>query len=271
MREKTTLWRESPSILLLITLYFLQGLPLGLATGSLSILLSPHATLTKIGIFSISAYPYSLKLLYAPLIDSVYPRGPKSPGRRRTWIIPLQILQGILFWASASIAQSWVEAGDVSKLTYLFFVLVFFAASQDVAVDGWALTLLNRNNIAYASTCQTIGMNLGYSVSFPIFLAMNDPAFSARMRSWLFLAPQPGRPLWDLATFMRLCGILFLAVTVLVGLKAEALDEEETDRTQPAGAKIKEAYEQLWSVVRLKGKIGIERAASSIASSMHAP
>jgi len=29
----------------------------------------------------------------------------------------------------------------------------------------------------YASTCQTVGMNLGYFTSFTVFLALNDPDF----------------------------------------------------------------------------------------------
>lgn len=30
---------------------------------------------------------------------------------------------------------------------------------------------------SYASTCQTVGMNLGYFTSFTVFLALNDPDF----------------------------------------------------------------------------------------------
>lgn len=74
MTDAKTLWADAPNMLVLVLLYFLQGLPLGLATGSLSILLRSHASLTQIGLFSMSSYPYSLKLLYAPIIDSFYPK-----------------------------------------------------------------------------------------------------------------------------------------------------------------------------------------------------
>ena len=33
------------------------------------------------------------------------------------------------------------------SITCLFFVLVLLAATQDIAVDGWALTLLSRKHI----------------------------------------------------------------------------------------------------------------------------
>ena len=40
-----------------------------------------------------------------------------------------------------------VENADVVAITALFFLLVLMAATQDIAVDGWALTLLARNNV----------------------------------------------------------------------------------------------------------------------------
>lgn len=33
------------------------------------------------------------------------------------------------------------------SITALFFLLVLLAATQDIAVDGWALTLLSRKNV----------------------------------------------------------------------------------------------------------------------------
>ncbi len=43
--------------------------------------------------------------------------------------------------------QCRVESADVVSITALFFLLVLMAATQDIAVDGWALTLLARNNV----------------------------------------------------------------------------------------------------------------------------
>lgn len=39
------------------------------------------------------------------------------------------------------------QAADVVGITSLFFVAVLLAATQDIAVDGWALTLLSKRNI----------------------------------------------------------------------------------------------------------------------------
>lgn len=43
---------------------------------------------------------------------------------------------------------------------------------------GWALTLLSEENLSFASTAQTIGLNTGYFLSFTVFLALNSPEFA---------------------------------------------------------------------------------------------
>ena len=49
--------------------------------------------------------------------------------------------------ASADWAEQRLAAADIGSITALFFALVLLAATQDIAVDGWALTLLSRRNI----------------------------------------------------------------------------------------------------------------------------
>ena len=53
---------------------------------------------------------------------------------------------------------------NVQLLTIFFTVLYLFMATQDIAVDGWALTMLSRENVGYGSVCNTIGQLLGYSL-----------------------------------------------------------------------------------------------------------
>ena len=128
----------------------------------------------QIGIFSLAGYPYSFKLLWSPLVDSCY-----SPtfGRRKSWIVPLQLASALLMICFAPWANEKLEAADVNSITLLFFFLVLLAATQDIAVDGWALTLLSRKHVGYAATCQTVGMNIGYFTSFTVFIALNDADF----------------------------------------------------------------------------------------------
>lgn len=56
--------------------------------------------------------------------------------------------------------------------------LLICPSVTDIAVDGWALTLLSQENLSFASTCQTIGLNTGFFASFTVFLALNSETFS---------------------------------------------------------------------------------------------
>ncbi|SRR6266404_5673891 len=65
---------------------------------TLPFLLRERLSYSKIAIFTLSSYPYSLKLLWSPFVDAwFFP----SVGRRRSWIIPMQTILGcIMLWMS---------------------------------------------------------------------------------------------------------------------------------------------------------------------------
>lgn len=79
------------------------------------------------GLFSISSYPYSFKLLWSPIVDSVYSA---AFGRRKSWIVPVQLVSAALLMFSADWIQAQYEAGGVVPLTVLFFFFVLLAATQ---------------------------------------------------------------------------------------------------------------------------------------------
>ena len=45
-------------------------------------------------------------------------------------------------------------------------------ATQDIAVDGWALTMLSKRNVGLASTCNTVGQTIGYFSAYTGFLSL---------------------------------------------------------------------------------------------------
>lgn len=235
---KAPLTREDKKgIALLIVLYVIQGVPLGLAMETLPFLLRERLSYSKIAIFTLSSYPYSLKLLWSPFVDSwFFP----SIGRRRSWIIPMQtVLGSIMLWMSFNVQVFLDNAADhIYTLTVIFTLLVVIAATQDIAVDGWSLTLLSRENISYASTCQTVGLTTGWLMSFTVFLALNSEAFSAR---W-------GTPILTLGTYLRFWSIVCFGVTLwLICVqkeRKEILSEEETNITS--------VYKTIWSISQLK-------------------
>ena len=62
---------------------------------------------------------------------------------------------------------------NVPYLTYFFLVLYFLMATQDIAVDGWALTMLSKENVGYASTCNSIGQVFGIFLSNQVSLCLS--------------------------------------------------------------------------------------------------
>ena len=77
----------------------------------------------------------------APVVDSVYV---KRFGRRKSWVVPMQLLVGGVLIALSS-SLELLLASDPPKILVLtagVFLLDFMVATQDIAVDGWALTLL---------------------------------------------------------------------------------------------------------------------------------
>ena len=51
-------------------------------------------------------------------------------------------------------------------LTVMFFFFNFLAATQDVAVDGWALTMLKPVNVGLAATCNQAGVSSTLGLRF---------------------------------------------------------------------------------------------------------
>ncbi|KAF2397544.1 acetyl-coenzyme A transporter 1 [Trichodelitschia bisporula] len=215
------------NFLLLVLLYFLQGVPMGLASGSVPFLLKQHVSYAQMGVFSLASYPYSLKLLWSPIIDACW--SPKL-GRRKSWILPIQTLSGLgMIWLAGNIEAMMVHAGEnngdnVWGFTWWWFALVFMCATQDIAVDGWALTLLSHENLSYASTAQTVGLTAGQFLSSTVFLAFNSKDFANK---WFRSVPGD-TGLVTLSGALATAGWLYLIVTVgLALLKREELTKND--------------------------------------------
>ncbi|XP_069856179.1 acetyl-coenzyme A transporter 1 isoform X2 [Dipodomys merriami] len=181
---------ELGSILLLLLLYVLQGIPLGLAGSVPLILQSKNVSYTDQAFFSFVFWPFSLKLLWAPLVDAVYL---KSFGRRKSWLVPTQYVLGLfMIYLSTQVDRLLGNTDgrppDVVALTVTFFLFEFLAATQDIAVDGWALTMLSRENVGYASTCNSVGQTAGYFLGNVLFLALESADFCNK---YLRFQPQP--------------------------------------------------------------------------------
>lgn len=245
--ESKAVWVEdSMSMCILLVLYTLQGIPMGLS-GSLPLIMKEKGVSYEgLSLFSLVALPFSLKLLWAPIVDSIFIQ---SVGRRKSWLIPVQILCGILMVISASHMEVWMgdanahKGPNVELLTGYFMLLYFLMATQDIAVDGWALTMLSRKNVGYASMCNAVGQSFGYFLANQGFIALSDPTWCKR-----FLGMTNNATLVNLPGFMQFWGVVFLVTTLFiwVGKTEKPLEESEI----PEG--VVSTYKQVISIFKLR-------------------
>lgn len=236
--------QDRRNFLLLVLLYFLQGIPMGLAGGSVPFLLKKHLSYGQIGVFSLASYPYSLKLLWSPIVDAVWST---RVGRRKSWILPIQFFSGFgMIYMGGRAAKMMVaaEAEDGSGVwtfTLWWFFLVFLCATQDIAVDGWALTLLSPPHLSYASTAQTVGLTAGQFLSYTVFLAFESPDFA---NHWFRQVPsQEG--VMTLGGYLTFWGYAYLIVTL--GLALFKREEKTKDRNG-----ILSVYQSMLGILKLR-------------------
>ncbi|TWU76976.1 hypothetical protein ED733_007356 [Metarhizium rileyi] len=236
--------RDQRSFMLLVLLYFLQGIPMGLAMGSVPFLLKNHMSYGEIGIFSLASYPYSLKLFWSPFVDAVW-----SPriGRRKTWIVPIQFLSGFsMLWLGSHVEKMMATTGQPGGPTVWgfmmwWFFLVLMCATQDIAVDGWALTLLSPENVSYASTAQTVGLTAGHFMSYTVFLALNASDFANK---WFRSVPSE-EGLVSLGGYLTFWGWTYIIVTIGLGF----LKREEKSQNEDG---VWDVYRIMWGILKLK-------------------
>lgn len=235
--------KDKGSIILLLILYILQGVPIGLAASIPIILQTKKIGYRQQALFSLVSWPFTIKLLWAPVVDSIYN---SQFGRRKSWLIPCQYLIGVTMISLSFFVDDLMGEGGgaprVVVLTIVFFFLHFLTATQDIAVDGWALTMLSKENVGLASTCNSVGQTAGYFISYTLLLAFNSPDFC---NNYIRSVPQE-KGIADLPTFLFHFGVVFILVTSgILWFKKEKKEEHQSD------GKISTGYMHLVRVLKL--------------------
>merc|ERR1719369_1553166 len=235
-KEKSGIAGDERNILVLLFLYILQGIPLGLAAAIPLILTNRNVSYKQQAEFSFAFWPFSIKLLWAPIVDSCFL---SRFGRRKTWLVPIQYLLGAtMFVLSINVDHYLGDGGttnqpNVQMLTAMFFFLNFLAATQDIVVDGWALTMLQRHNVGYASTCNSVGQTAGYFLGYVFYMALESYG------------------LGTLSGFLQFWAVVFMITTTLVALlKNEEDCSAGTVKDEPQLG-VRQTYKLLWDIVRL--------------------
>lgn len=188
-QEQPNLQGDRANVALLTFLYFMQGVVSGLSAAMPLLLQNYGASYTQQAQFSMAVWPFSLKLVWAPIIDSLYS---KRFGRRKSWLIPTQFFTGVFMLTLSFYINLWLSGNgqkpNIVILTVLYFGLNFLAASQDVTVDGWAVQMVKRRNTGYIATCNQCGQKTGFFVGFALFTALESAEFCNK---YLRNVPQP--------------------------------------------------------------------------------
>ncbi|HEV2196800.1 MAG TPA: MFS transporter [Candidatus Acidoferrum sp.] len=125
-----------PKTVTMLLLGFSSGLPFYLVGNTFGYWLrDEHTSLTAIGFLSWVGLAYSLKFLWAPLIDRVDLPLFKRLGHRRGWMMFSQIAVGL---AMVAMGGTGTKAG-LGRLGALALIVAFAAATQDIVVDAWRI------------------------------------------------------------------------------------------------------------------------------------
>lgn len=146
MRSVVGSWR----LLSVALLSFASGLPLGLVWFAIPAWMAREGVdIRVIGLFTLAQAPWSFKLVWSPWMDR-YP--PPFLGRKRGWILIGQVaLFAVTLWLAGVSHRPeavWVIGG-------LSLAIAFASATQDIAIDAYAVEVLERGEQGIATGSRT--------------------------------------------------------------------------------------------------------------------
>jgi len=134
---------------------FAGGLPLLLTLTVLQAWLSQEGvSLATIGMAGLVGLPYSIKFLWAPLVDRFKPF---ALGRRRGWLLLTQLaLVASIVWLGFQDPSSNIWGVLVASVS-----VTFFSATQDIVIDAYRRETLADDEQGLAASFYTYGYRLG--------------------------------------------------------------------------------------------------------------
>ena len=161
MNSKNTLNIQKISALSLsvvVVLYLAHALPLYFYNVALpAILRHQGVDLRWIGMLSLLYIPWAFKFFWAPLIDRFYF---KKLGKRKTWLLFTQIA---LVLGVVALALTQFDYG-LGVFVIVGLWISTFAATQDIAIDGYTVETFSESEYRLGSMAQSIGVALGSMV-----------------------------------------------------------------------------------------------------------
>jgi len=143
-----------PKMAVLLFLGFSSGLPFYLTSKTLQgWMTTAKVDLATIGFFSLVTLPYSLKFVWAPVMDRYIP---PFLGRRRGWVVITQVL---LLLAIAAMSLHDPQTG-LRMLAVNAIAIAFFSASQDISLDAYRTDVLETREMGAGAAVFVMGYRI---------------------------------------------------------------------------------------------------------------
>lgn len=157
-----------PKMLVMLLTGFSSGLPLLLTGSTLKFWMREEGLdLTTIGFFGLVGLPYTVKFLWAPLMDRIVP---PFGGRRRGWMlitqVSLMIALGFMAFAQPSV--------HLPAIVGLCLLIAFASASQDIVLDAYRREYLKDEELGIGSSVFVNGYRIGLLASGALALVLAE-------------------------------------------------------------------------------------------------
>ncbi len=152
----------------MLVLGFASGLPLALTSGTLQAWATVEGVpLQEIGFLTLVGTAYTIKFLWAPLVDRF---APPLLGRRRGWMLVTQVLLAAAILAMGALSPS----SALMPLALLAVLVAFLSATQDIAFDAYCTDVLRKEERGAGAAIKVMGYRLAMIVSGGLALIMAD-------------------------------------------------------------------------------------------------
>jgi MFS transporter, PAT family, beta-lactamase induction signal transducer AmpG len=221
-----------PRVLVVLLLGFSAGLPLALSGETLRVWLADRGVdLGTIGLLTLAGLPYTIKFLWAPVVDALHvPWLTQRLGRRRAWLAASQLLlmAAIVFLGTRDpIAAPWMIGLGA-------LIVAFASATQDIVIDAYRVESLPTDE-------QAAGM-AGYVAAYRVGMLASGAGVIG-LTAWLEAQGLGKEVVWPIA-------FVVAAALVLVGLAAVLLGREPSAREEATAEAGSDAVTRVYSAAR---------------------
>lgn len=153
-----------PRVLIVMFLGFSAGLPLALSSSTLSVWMREVGVdLGTIGLFTLVGTPYTIKFLWAPVVDALdVPILSKLLGRRRGWLVLSQLM---LMAAILILALSNPLYSPLVVVAGAALLVATASATQDILIDAFRVESLDKSEQAAGMASYVAAYRIGMLIS----------------------------------------------------------------------------------------------------------